>query len=160
MTRIFIFLLLAFVLPYFALSQSSGAVLASSSGDSFNNSTFQLNWSLGEVTIETYNSETYVLTQGFHQNNYIITSINDFSKNIELSVYPNPTTNYLTLQVDEFKTATLNYTLSDVDGKSLLSAQINNNLEKIDVSRFATGTYILFIKGDNQIIKSFKIIKY
>jgi hypothetical protein len=36
--------------------------------------------------------------------NSLTTGVNETSINLELSVYPNPTTNYLTLKVDDFET--------------------------------------------------------
>lgn len=57
---------------FFAISITSKAQtlqqqVFSSTGGMFNNNTFMLSWTVGEVVIDTYTSQLKILTQGFHQ---------------------------------------------------------------------------------------------
>ena len=49
-----------------AMSQTASLELVSSSGDSFNNTSYQLDWSIGECITAWQAAGAYVITQGFH----------------------------------------------------------------------------------------------
>lgn len=51
----------------FVHGQTTPLQLISSAGESFKNSNYQLDWSIGELVIETYSGNQNMLTQGFHQ---------------------------------------------------------------------------------------------
>ncbi len=78
-----------------AISQTASPELISSLGDSFNNTSYQLDWSIGECITTTHTAGDYVLTQGFHQNSYVITAVEDLRADIYMSVYPNLNLNCL-----------------------------------------------------------------
>ena len=59
-----------------------------------------LSWTVGEPVIKTITDGTNTLTQGFQQSRLTITAISDLKiPGIELSVYPNPTNNFLSIVV-------------------------------------------------------------
>lgn len=71
-----------------------------------------------------------------------------------LSIYPNPTSNELTISVQE----NVNIELKDINGKVLYSAQNITGENKLDMSPFTKGVYILQI--DNGLnITTQKVIK-
>ncbi len=57
--------------------------MISSSGDNFTNSTYQLDWSIGECVTATHSEGNYVITQGFHQESYVITIIENLKMDIK-----------------------------------------------------------------------------
>ncbi len=140
-------------------AQTASPELVSSSGDSFNNTSYQLDWSLGECITATHSAGNYVLTQGLHQNSYVITSVENLAKDINISVYPNPTTDLIT--IDLLSSAGHNnvMTVTDINGKVLQQVEVINEVEQLSFSNYANGIYFLTIKQENQLIKSFKIIK-
>ena len=142
-----------------ANSQSASPELICSGGDSFHNSTYLLDWSVGESVIETYGSGAYVLTQGFHQSDYSAVKVEDLRTDIKLSVYPNPATDFITIEFPAFQKQKLTVTLTDQTGKVFVRKQIVNNTEQLDFSSYSCGIYFLTAEFDNQKIKSFKIIK-
>jgi len=156
--RSFFFSLLL-VLSNIAVSQTAKPDLVNTTGDSFSNDTYQLDWSVGETMISTYSTEIYILTQGFHQNVYLITSIEDFDKNIIMEVYPNPTSDYITLKVDGTLSGLLSYTMMDISGKPIKNGEIHDNEELYNMVDFANGVYLLNIIRNNKVIKSYRIIK-
>ena len=83
--------------------------------------------------------------------------INETSINLELSVYPNPTTDYLTLKVE--KTDNLNYQLFDMQGRLIESKAVTSSSSNINLEGQPIATYFLKITKNNQLIKTFKVIK-
>ena len=142
-----------------ANAQTASPELVSSAGDSFNNTSYQLDWSIGECITETQSAGDYVITQGFHQNSYVITAVENLRADIEMSVYPNPTTNFISLKVESSKVEGMQYTITDFSGKVLQTENFADDIEQINFSNYAVGTYFISVMENNQLIKSFKIIK-
>ena len=76
---------------------------------------------------------------------------------LELSVYPNPTTDYLTLKVDDFET--LNFQLIDLQGKIIENKKVSSTTTSINVENLPKALYFLNVTKNNKVVKSFKIIK-
>ena len=131
--------------------------LIGSSGDSFANEVYQLDWSIGEVAIETYSSEQNILTQGLHQNTYTVLAVGNNNVKIDMSVYPNPATDMISIEVKNLGTYQL--ILSDINGKELINKQISANHALLDLSTFRRSAYFLLIKQQNKLLKTYKIIK-
>ena len=82
-------------------AQSISPEVVATSGEHFQNGTSQLSWTLGEVMIDTYSAGGTIVTQGFHQTQLTVTSIdesNPFSLNV--NVFPNPTSQFLNIGVE------------------------------------------------------------
>ena len=65
------------------------------------------------------------------------------AEKINLSVYPNPTTNIL--HINNNNLLGQEYEIYDMSGKLIFKA--NNNTNEINVESLSTGTYSLIIKG-------------
>ena len=142
-----------------AISQTASPELVSSAGDSFNNTSYQLDWSIGECITATHSAGDYVFTQGFHQNSYVVTSVEDLRADIQMSVYPNPTTDFITIDLLSSAGHSNVITVTDLNGKVLQQAEVTNETEQLNFSDYANGVYFLSVTENNQLIKSFKIIK-
>ena len=144
-----------------SMSQSISSDLISSGGDTFTNGNYQLDWSIGELIIANFTGTDVSLTQGFHQGTYTITNIFELSgSKISINAYPNPTTQFITVATDiEFVENNYTLTVTDIKGRLYSKKEISSNEEKIDFSGFISGTYIIYIQQNNQILKSFQIIK-
>jgi len=87
------------------------------------------------------------------------------AKDISLSctAYPNPTMDFLTLKVENYKISKLYYQLYDLNGKLLENKKITTNETIISVSNLPSGTYLLQIAKLKSLsktdIKTFKIVK-
>jgi len=116
-------------------------------------------YSIGQ-TVYTYESGTNGnISQGVQQPYEIYTvGIEETALDINLSVFPNPTKDNLTLQVQDFNN-NLTYQLFDMQGKLLESKPITKNQLEINTNNFIAGTYFLTVTKKNKKIKSFKIIK-
>jgi len=76
-----------------------------------------------------------------------------------LSVFPNPTTSILNLEVKDFSSKSLNLSLSSIDGKQISNQKINSNITTINTTSLSNGMYLLQVFNGNTVVKSFRIIK-
>jgi hypothetical protein len=80
-----------------------------------------------------------------------------------IKVFPNPTKGIFTLLADTKKNKHLNFQLTDLTGRIVLSKELNTLSEQVnlefDLSGFSDGIYFLTVKGENKTT-SLKIIKY
>jgi len=120
-----------------------------------------INYTIGQVFYQYESSGEGSVTEGLQQTFKITPIIGVEIKNINLScsIYPNPTVNILTLEVNESVNNTLIYSLVDLNGKILKTGNVNNLKTQISLEQFSKATYYLSIKSDNNILKVFKIVK-
>jgi hypothetical protein len=119
-------------------------------------------YSVGQVTYNTNTGTNGSVTQGVQQA-YEISVVTEIetakSISLTISAYPNPTTDYLTLEIQEFELSGLSYQLYDMNGKTLLNEKITNSLTNIAMSNLVPTTYFIKVIAGNKEIKTFKIIK-
>jgi len=144
-----------------ANAQTTSPQLVSSAGESFKNTSYQLDWSIGELQTETYTAGSQMLTQGFHQNSYTVSTAVEQVKGLqfEITAFPNPTTDFISLKVESSKTESLQYTITDLSGRVLQTNKLLENNQQINFSGYAVGTYFITISQNSKLVKSFKIIK-
>ncbi|HLP13270.1 MAG TPA: T9SS type A sorting domain-containing protein [Flavobacteriales bacterium] len=117
-------------------------------------------YTIGQTFYTTSTGNTGSTSEGLQQV-YVISNITGFNApgiNLKASIYPNPTNDYLILQIDKFDNE-LSYTLFDINGKSLANNKVSATSTKIPMSIYAKGTYFLKVASKNNELKSFKIIK-
>ncbi|RUA31173.1 MAG: hypothetical protein DSY76_01675 [Bacteroidetes bacterium] len=116
-------------------------------------------YSVGQVVYTTNTGTNGSVAQGVQQPYEISTTvgINETTINLELSVYPNPTTNYLTLKVED--NANLSYQLYDMQGKLIESKTLQSTSTNINLEAQQAATYFVKVIKNNQSIKTFKVIK-
>jgi len=117
-------------------------------------------YSVGQIVYTTHTAITGSVAQGVQQLYEISVSIGLLETDIKLNLtaFPNPTTNYLMLQIDNFDKA-LSYQLYDISGKLLESNAIVENSTTIKMEDYPTAAYFLKVTQNNALVKSFKIIK-
>lgn len=119
-------------------------------------------YSVGQVVYTTNTGTSGSMAQGVQQPYEIsvVTSIEEAKGiNLTVSAYPNPTTDYLTLEVKEFELSNLNFQLYDMNGKLLQNEKIIGSQTSIVMSNLVPATYFVRVIQGNQSIKEFKIIK-
>ena len=118
-------------------------------------------YSVGQVIYTTATGTNGSVAQGVQQPFEISTTvgINETAINLQMSVYPNPTTNYLTLKVEDFELSTLNFQLIDIQGKIIENKKVTASNTTIKMEGQPTAIYFLNVVKNNQVIKTFKIIK-
>jgi ubiquitin len=147
------------------LSTKSLQESVNASGGNASGSGGSLSFSVGQVAYTSVVGSNGSLEEGV-QHLYIIsiTTGTPKARNIQLSAFPNPTSNRLTLRInDELLSAgtiqKLAYQLYDLNGKLLMNEQINCNETSIYLGFLQEATYFLKVIQDKNELKTFKIIK-
>ncbi len=139
-------------LPTLCLSQSN--VYSSASEKSQNDLT--MSHVVGNVV--NLESEDGALSTGaLVQYHVAVVTGTEFTDVSLLSVYPNPTKDVLMLMTGEMKGLTM--TLTNGEGKMLISSSVRDSSTSIDFSHFASGLYHLTLRLGNKIVKTFSIVK-
>jgi hypothetical protein len=119
-------------------------------------------YSVGQVVYTTNTGTNGSVAQGVQQpfEISIVTGIDEAKDiNLSLTVYPNPTTDYLTLEVKDFELSTLHFQLYDMQGKLLQNEKITGTQTSIVMSNLVPATYFVKVIQGNKEVKTFKIIK-
>lgn len=118
-------------------------------------------YSVGQVVYTTNIGTTGSMAQGVQQPYEIFTLGNDNFPNIVVkwSAYPNPTSNQITLEIENYDVTNLNYQMIDLSGKIIETNKITQDQTNIDMSNRVTSIYFITIVENNKTLKTFKIIK-
>ncbi len=117
-------------------------------------------YSVGQVVYTTHVGSNVSVAQGVQQPYEISVTIglDETGINLNLLAYPNPTTNDLILEIDNYD-KTLSYQLYDIGGKLIESKQITTSTTTIVMNELAAATYFLKVSRNKKEIKTFKILK-
>jgi hypothetical protein len=120
-----------------------------------------ISYSVGQVDYTTNTDVSGTVSQGVQQPYEIFTvEIKETELNISLSVFPNPTTNNLTLLISDYSNEKLSYQLFDMQGKLLNKGQVSAQKTQINTASLPSATYFIsVVDQENKQIQSFKIIK-
>ena len=123
-----------------------------SSGDS------KLSWTVGEPVVGLMTAGGNQLGNGYYPAlNLKSLSVEDNMMNVQLRVYPNPTSQSLYVSHPDINS--FGITIVDLNGKQLYSGTINKE-EPLDVSNYTQGMYLITIENTTTKKKNtYKIIK-
>jgi len=141
----------------FATISVSAQEVVATQGDSYSNASGNIDFTIGEVIINTGTYGNNDLTQGFHQTNWNFLGVEDFVPSYEATIFPNPTSEVLNIRISTFENVT--YTLYDAQGKLVMQDKLSAEQTAIPVSQLAAGSYSLTLNNRTQNLKTFKLIK-
>ncbi|SDH69117.1 Por secretion system C-terminal sorting domain-containing protein [Flavobacterium omnivorum] len=149
-----------FLLGFGLLTAQAQQAITATGGDA-SGSGGTVAYSVGQIVYTTNTGTNGSVAQGVQQS-YIISivlGIEDNATKLELTAYPNPTTNFLTLNVGNAELSTLRFQLYDISGKLIESRKIISSTETIGMENLPSAIYFLKVANNNQEVKTFKIIK-
>lgn len=149
--------LIAFSLLIGSTTSAFGQEVISSQGDSYSNSSGSIDFTIGEVVINTVTNGTNDLTQGFHQSKWEFVGIDEFDANFVVSIFPNPTQDILTIHATAFEDVT--YILTDATGRIVMKDILTGEMTPLDVASFEAGTYNLSLEKASNTLKTLRLIK-
>ncbi len=120
-------------------------------------------YSVGQVFYTTNTGTNGSVAQGVQQpyEISIVTAIDEaIGISLTVSAYPNPTSDYITLVVNDFESSQLHFQLFDLQGKLLQSEKIKGSQTSINMSNLLPATYFIKVAQGNKELKTFKIIKH
>ena len=119
-------------------------------------------YSVGQIVYTSISSSSGSLSQGVQQP-YEITTTTGIEEvqdiQLQCSVYPNPTTDYIILKVENENYKNLSFQLIDISGQLLENKKITDVVTSITMSEYSSSTYFLKVTENNKEVKTFKIIK-
>ena len=141
----------------FASISVSAQEVVSAQGESYSNASAKIDFTIGELVINTGTDGTNELTQGFHQTNWNFVGLEDHAPNYEAIIFPNPTQDVLNIRTSAFENVT--YSLYDAQGKLVMQNILSAEQTPIQVSQLAPGSYSLTLNNETQNLKTFKLVK-
>jgi hypothetical protein len=155
-TALFIF---TFLFSFSIKAQTSHQAFTAAGGDA-SGSGGTVAYSVGQIVYTTNIGTTGSVEQGVEQAYEIYSvGIKETALKISLSIFPNPTDDYLTLKVEDYNNEALSYYLIDEQGKLVLNEHITNQDTQLAMSSLARGTYFINVLQAKNKIQTFKIIK-
>jgi hypothetical protein len=142
---------------FFATFAATAQEVVSSQGQTYSNANGSIDFTVGEVIINTGSNGTNDLTQGFHQTNWNFLGVEDFAPDYQATIFPNPTQDVLNIKTSVFENVT--YTLYDAQGKRVMQNILSAKQTPIQASQLAPGSYSLTLNNETQNLKTFKLIK-
>jgi len=120
----------------------------------------KVSYSVGQIAYTSQAGSNGSVSQGVQQS-YEITNvgIENVNINLEMSAFPNPTTDNLTLRINDFEISNLTFQVFDVNGKLLQEKKIAGNQTVIDFGKYSSGIYFLKIRQGKVEVKSFKVVR-
>ena len=137
---------------------SFGQEVVSTRGGSYTNSNGSIDFTIGEVIINTGTDGTNDLTQGFHQTNWKFSGIENHTPSYEAVIFPNPTEESLNIKTSTYENVV--YTLYDAQGKLVMQNELVEEQTSLQVSHLAPGKYSLVLNNKTEKLKTFKLIKH
>lgn len=150
------------IVSYFGISNVVAQSSVNASGGNLSGANGSVSYSVGQVVYTTNTGSNGSNAQGVQQPYEIseVLSSVDYSELIkDLKIYPNPSTDLLTVNMYNINNLQLDYQIVDINGKVLKTEENINNETIINVSAFPSAIYFLKITNQNKEVKTFKIIK-
>jgi hypothetical protein len=143
-----------------AVIQAQEAVL--STGGEASGSGGSVSYSVGQMAYITHTGTNGSVSEGVQQAYEIshVSSIEEANE-IELvtSVYPNPTSDCITLKVKDYDIYNLSYQLYNINGELVKSQSVYSKNTIVDMNQLTPSNYFLRLIQNNIEVKTFKIIK-
>lgn len=121
-----------------------------------------ISYSIGQIDYQTHTGTNGSVAEGVQQP-YEISVVNATEETIDIklsvSVFPNPATDYLTLEVKDTDYSKLRFQLFDMQGKLIKNEKIAGSQTSIAMSNLVPAMYFIKVTQKNKELKSFKIIK-
>ena len=129
-------------------------------GSTLSNSNGSISFTIGESVANALTKGDKTITQGFQQSNISVSMVTEL-KDLEFSitVYPNPTSDVLTLKLSKEDVTGIQYLLFDNNGKLLSKKDLVSNETSVLVNHLSNGLYVLKVQSGLRELKTFKIIK-
>lgn len=160
-------MILAFVLfPVIMHAQllTERSVLASG-GSSLASGNLHIDYTLGELSVQTLSSADLILCQGFQQSGDISTGFPANPETESFSVYPNPVSNRLTISFDSGTETKWRCFVDNITGKTMPGSYqrfVTNQSSQLDIdcTNYPKGIYFLRLLPENKHnVFVYKIIK-
>lgn len=129
--------------------------MASGSGGS-------VSYSIGQLVYQPQEGSSGSVAAGVQQPFEIsVVSVAEEATNVSLAIsaFPNPTSDFLRLDVEDFEASLTTYQLYNTKGVLLKNERLASKETRIDMRTLEQSTYLLNVVRNSKVIKTFKVIK-
>lgn len=118
-------------------------------------------YSIGQVFYNFVSDAQWTLISGIQQEHelYVDTKNSDIDFGIEISLYPNPASDYVKLSFPESESPFYDIILFDSSAKEIRRYNVMSYTVHLSVRELNSGTYILHIEKEGRIVCILKLIK-
>lgn len=117
-------------------------------------------YTVGQTVYTAQSSASGSVAQGV-QHGYAVTVISSQAgtSGITCTVFPNPTTDFIQLDIAGSTASNLQYQLTDLHGRLLQQGSAGIGSARIDLGQYAHTSYFLRVTDGNAELKTFQIVK-
>ncbi len=155
-----LFILLIFLavgLSNYGIAQQITPAVIGSAGGSFTASSQSIQFSLGEIAVETYQTGNNLLSEGFLQGQENGTGIKEGQATYgQIVIYPNPSHGSITVSC---KNSPVKITILDLRGRTLSQTQNPGKTTTLNIENLMSGLYLIRVTFKNNIPVTNRIIK-
>jgi len=121
----------------------------------------KVSYSIGQTGYQSSTDGSVTIAQGVQQPFEIstLTGVEKTEIQLSASVYPNPTSDFVTLRFAESDVQHMYILVLDEKGKQLSQQSVAKSQTDIPMSGYASGTYFIKVLDGKTAVKIFKIIK-
>ena len=165
MLKLFIGIFLSVFMTASFFSQDIAPQSVNSANAHFIQSNGSLTYTVGELVIlSSTDSNGNYLGSGFTSGATLSTAtvIEPNQEILNVSVYPNPSTSLITIDIQHSKVEQVIIEITDLNGKVILTERHSGIVNKIGINatNWPTGNYLISLKdAKNGLIGSYKVIK-
>ena len=144
----------------YTFSQNTEQQTIAVAGDDLISENIQLSWTLGQAIASSSSNNNVFIVEGFQQNSVITIPLGAAPEDNIITIYPNPTTDFIRLNSDG-NIGTIRYRLQSLKGEILLEKEQSDfyQTHEIDLLSYSRGVYLLTVTMYGGDPKQFKIIK-
>jgi hypothetical protein len=119
-------------------------MISAQGGGVVTNSGYKVNYTIGQQSVTGSSSGTYVVQQGFQQNNWS-KIISNNSNSIQTTLFPNPFIEHITFTFSSSPGTKVNAMVFDVLGRLIHTEDVinENNEIKLNLSRLSSAEYLI-----------------
>lgn len=152
------YLVIVLLVTTIGYSQTISKQVIGTAGKTQSNGNLIVSWTAGEPVVGLMTAENNQLGNGYYPAlNLQALSVEDNLLDVQLKVYPNPTSQSLYVSHPDMNS--FGITIVDLNGKQLYQGTINK-AEPLDVSKYTQGMYLVTIENTVTNKKNtYKIIK-
>ena len=167
-TNLFIIIVLLFSLKGICQSTqlNSNNIMGTinASGNNASGSSGTVTYSIGQVFYTYIGVSIYNVAQGIQHEELsqdLATKQNIVETKAEITIFPNPTTDYVNINLMgfDFENGPRSYQIFDYQGRLLKQNTITQAETQIDLNDLSASIYILQVYVNNKVFKTFKILK-
>ena len=132
--------------------QNTSQHLVSTAGASLEGwglTSLKMDFSIGEIIINTGFSDDFIITQGFHQENIYISTLTE-GLITDILIFPNPTSSTLNIDLKNINLFPVQIDVFDVTGKQWGATDfVHDKTHTISLDGLAEGIYFLILENKN-----------